>query len=415
MIRFCLFTLVLIAGASGVLAQDISLALEEHLDSIEQVSSQLRGLEALESVAHRFPDRADLRAYLERELNLQLDEETILRETQFYIAFDLLPPDVDLLQVYLDFYNSPAGVAGFYDTESKAMNVLLMTGGELGDQLPLLDQITYAHEFTHALQDQHFGLEALLDDPDMAANPDRALAVLSLVEGDATAVMNAYLQAAVQQNPMAAIGLLVQGFSAGAFNIPPGTPPFVVTELTFPYQDGLIFVNALYREGGWEAVNRAYAELPVSTEQILHPARYLSGEQPLPVTLETTPPGPDWALLADRTLGEFYLRSYLDTQLAAADARKAADGWGGDRYHLYFNETTNQRAWALRLKWDSPADSAEFGDTITAFAEARFEGAPAEGDCWSGADAALCFIGGEVETRLAAAPSAEMARALLDM
>ncbi len=409
----CMFVLVLIAGTSSVLAQDISPALEAHLEAVEQAAARLRGLEALEPVEHRFPTRADVRAYLERELNIQLDEETIRRETQFYIAFDLLPPDVDLLQVYLDFYNSPAGVAGFYDTKSKTMNVLLLGGGEPGDQLPLLDQITYAHEFTHALQDQHFGLETLLDDPDLLTNPDRALAIVSLVEGDATAVMTAYLQAAAQRNPMAAIGLLVQGFAAGAFNIPPGTPPFIVMELSFPYQDGMNFVNALYREGGWEAVNRAYNDLPVSTEQILHPAKYLSGEPPQPVALETAPPGPDWVLLADRTLGEFYLRSYLDTQLPAAEARKAAAGWGGDRYHLYYNETTGQRAWALRLKWDSPADSAEFAAAMTAFVEARFEGAPVEDGCWSGTDAALCFIGGEAETRVAAAPTAELARALV--
>jgi hypothetical protein len=402
-------------GAGFVLAQEtISPALETHLEAIEQVTAELRGLEALTPVEHRFPTRDDVAAYLERELNIQLDEATLRRETQFYIAFDLLPADVNLRDVYVNFLTSPAGVAGFYDTDSKAMNVLLVGGGALGDMLPLLDQITYAHEFTHALQDQHFGLDALLSADEAAANPDAALARLSLAEGDATAVMTAYLQAAAQQNPLAALGLLAQGFSAGAFSIPRGTPPFIVTELTFPYQDGATFVNALVRDGGWDAVNAAYTNLPQSSEQILHPERYLAGDAPQAVTLETAPPDAGWTLLADRTLGEFYLRSYLDTQLPSRDAARAADGWGGDRYHLYYDEAGDQRAWSLELAWDAPQQADEFRFVFQQFGEKRYGSAASDG-CWSDGSAALCLAStAENHTVVAAAPTLAAARDLVN-
>ncbi|MBI5671036.1 MAG: hypothetical protein HZC41_23830 [Chloroflexi bacterium] len=405
---------VLVLGVSAAAAQEtISPALETHLEAIEQVTAQLRDLDALTPVEHRFPTREDVTDYLERELNIQLDAETLRRETQFYIAFDLLPSDVNLREVYLNFLTSPAGVAGFYDTDSKAMNVLLVGGGELGDRLPLLDQITYSHEFTHALQDQHFDLDSLLSAEEAAANPDAALARLALVEGDATAVMTSYLQAAAQQNPMAALGLLAQGFTAGAFSIPRGTPPFIVTELTFPYQDGMAFVNALYRDGGWDAVNAAYDNLPQSSEQILHPDRYLAGDTPQAVTLETVSPGEEWALLADRTLGEFYLRAYLDTQLSPRDAARAAAGWGGDRYHLYYNNAADQRAFVLQIAWDTPEDADEFRFVFDLFGEERYGGSADDG-CWSDGDSALCLAAtADNHTVITSAPTLGIARGLL--
>lgn len=412
--------LVLLLSARAVTAQEtISPALEQHLEAIEQLTAKLRGLDALTPVEHRFPSREDVQKYLEREMNVQLDDETLKRETQFYVAFDLLPPDVNLREVYLNFLTSPAGVAGFYDTDTKAMNVLLIGGGQLKDTLPLLDQITYAHEYTHALQDQHFGLDNLLNE-DTSANPDLALAHLSLAEGDATAAMTTYLQAAAQQNPMAALSILAQGFTAGAFTIPAGTPSFIVTELSFPYQDGMNFVNALYKDGGWDAVNAAYANPPQSSEQILHPDKYLSGETPLDVTLTTTPPGDGWTLLADRPLGEFYLRSYLDTRLSTRDATRAAAGWGGDRYHLYFNEAANQRAFALKLAWDTPQDAQEFAAAIADFAAEKNltplpefeEGAGVGSTCWSNAAEALCLSSGD-DTLLTSAPTLDIAQGLL--
>jgi len=289
---------------------------------------------------------------------------------------------------------------------------VLTLGGARGDQLPLLEQIVYVHEYTHALQDQHFDLHRLLDDPTLMENPDRAIAVQSLVEGDATAVMTGYLQAVAQRNPLAALGMVVQSFQAGAFSIPPGTPDFIVTELTFPYQDGMTFVNALLREGGWDAVNRAYDQLPVSSEQILHPEKYLAGEGPQPVALESQAPAEGWERLIDRSLGEFYLRAFLRTQLPALAARTAAAGWGGDRFHLYHEAQGDRRAWALKLVWDTSADADEFAQAFRQFAAARFPDGETDGECWWTAAAALCLLDSGETTLAAAAPTPALARAL---
>jgi hypothetical protein len=407
----------LLTGVSVSLAQEaappISAALTKQLTGIEQLTSDLRGLAPLNPLDRQFPTRKEAAAYIARTLDTQLRPDDVVRETLFYRAFNLLPAGTDLRKVYQDLLSSPAGVAGFYDTETKKMNVVLYAGDKVGDALPMLEQVIYAHEFTHALQDQHFDLDTIIEGITAPTNPDRSIAATTLFEGDAMLVMTGYLQSAVQKNPLAAVGMLVQGAGAGAFNIPPGTPSFLVTELTFPYETGLSFVSALFRAGGWERVNQAYKQLPESTEHILHPEKYLAGEKPIEVTLKTPDAvlGKDWLLKVDRPLGEFYLLSHLRTHLPGEVARKAAAGWGGDRYHIYAKADGDQIAWVLKLAWDTPDDAKEFEAAYQQFAAKQFKDAPPQDGCWSDSQTALCITadGGLV----AAAPTVDLARKLL--
>ena len=55
----------------------------------------------------------------------------------------------------------------------------------------LRQQLAYAHEFIHALQDQHFDLDAFVEANSNEDDPDGWLALSALVEGDA---MNATMQ-----------------------------------------------------------------------------------------------------------------------------------------------------------------------------------------------------------------------------
>lgn len=407
---------LLLMMAGGVAAQEtpvISPALEQQLTAIETLTSRARGLDIITPVMRRFPTRADILDYFTHLYQNELTDDIALRETQFYVAFDLLPADVDLRAVYLAFLTSPSGVAGFYDTETKDMNVLLLSGGVPGDSLPVLEQITYSHEFTHALQDQHFDLDSLgLGNMD---NPDATAAALALVEGDATATMTVFLQDLAQDNPMLLVGVLLQGYSVGAFTLPEDAPEFIITEQLFAYESGMGFVNRLRIEGGWPLVDAAYTNPPVSTEQILHPVKYLENEVPQVVTLPdvTEELGAGWALLLDRPLGEFYLRSHLKTGLETVQANAAAAGWGGDLYHIYYNAESGQRAWALRLAWDTPEDAAEFAEAYAALGDAKFGEAARDGACWSTAAETRCMVTDDAGTLVVSAPTPDMAQTLL--
>lgn len=414
--RMLICLIAVFAAAAPLAAQDdappISPDLLAQLEAIEAFVQRQRGLGALEPIERRFPTRAEAVAHLRAIIEAEFPPAVNRDASDFYAAFDFLPPGSDYLALYLDLLGQQVG--GYYDTDTRLMNVLLLRGEAPGDSLPLLEQIVYAHEYVHALQDQHFSIEALqaLADDDA----DRSFAALALLEGDATAVMNAFTSALSQRNPLGVgLALLLQGAQSGGLTLPPGTPPILERELLSAYLDGAAFVGALHRDGGWDAVSAAYADLPQSSEQILHPQAYLAGDAPQPVTLadDDFAAARGWEAVTEATLGEFYLREYLRTQLASAAAGAAAAGWGGDRYRLYRRESDGGLAWVLKIVWDTEADSAEFVETLSAFAERRFAGVEAADGCWTGGEDALCFGDANGALLLARAPTVDEARALL--
>jgi hypothetical protein len=192
-------------------------------------------------------------------------------------------------------------------------------------------------------------------------------------------------------------------------------PPVLAHELEFPYVGGLAFVQSLYENGGFAAVDQAWQNLPQSTEQILHPDRYLAGDTPQIVALEplTSTLGNGWQLVDEDSLGEFYLREYLSQQIDDNQLETAATGWGGDRYAVYWNEEEESTVMVLKLRWDTPADAEEFAAAYLNY-PFRLFGVNAEGQedgglCWQG-EYALCFYAPGDESLVVRAPDIEMAK-----
>ncbi len=345
-----LLALTITAGARPGMAQEatptVNPALEAQMDQLEAATRALRGLDG-QSVARAFPSRAETIHYLTDALAVQLPADQAEHYLQFYSAFDLLPASTDLRAVYLRLLG--AQVAGFYDSQTKIMHVVPI-GQPISGSLNLIEQFIYVHEYTHALQDQFFKLDTLMQAPDVSGSPDRSLATVALVEGDATNIMALWLQQVIQKNPLAAFQLLGQSLQAGGMTLPAGTPPILGDELLFPYQEGLSFVMALQQHGGMSAVNAAFAHPPTTSTQIMHPQQYLDGWQPAAVRLtdDAATLGSGWTQVWDNTLGEWYLGQFLLTQLDAGTALKAAAGWNGDRFHIYA-DGAGQEAWVIRL------------------------------------------------------------------
>lgn len=391
-------------------ADEFSETLEAQMDDLVSITERLRGLETMSPVERAFPTREETIAYLTEVYARDLPEAEADRALALYVALDLLPPGIDFAGIFLDLLSSQ--VAGFYDPDTQAMNVIPLTGDAPGATLSLLEQIIFVHEYTHALQDQYFSLNDYLES--VQESPDETLARISLVEGDATAIMQLYTNNVASRNPLAALSLLTESLRAGNLTLPPGVPQALVDELIFPYNQGLVFVLSLHEAGGWDAINAAYENPPTTSEQILHPEKYLAGEGALPVSL------PDYAAILndgwtqawDITLGEYYLNAFLRTQLSLPEASRASTGWGGDNFAVWTNEE-GQFVSALRFRADTLADQTEFSDAISAWADAKF-GAGAVDGCWSDAAEAFCVSGSEsVGTLVVRAPTVMLAQALL--
>jgi hypothetical protein len=419
--------LVLLALLAGSLSAqqtttdyDISDELQTEINRIEDTTESLRELQPLSDVTLDFPTRDELSEYLRTTIASEMTDELVAQSQAFYAAFGFIEPDLDLRETILTLYEDQ--VAGFYDPEADAMNVILMSGSRPDDSLPLLESIIYSHEYVHALQDQHFDLQALLEDVDPQENADAFLARQALAEGDATLIMNQYTEIAVEDDPLGSlVEILRVGAQTGNLTLPEGLPPILGEELTWPYLTGSSFVAELYERGGWDAVNQAYQNPPQSTEHIYHPQRYLDNEMPLTLSLDAeTLDG--WQVVTDGVFGEFYLRQYLSQYIAPADVREAATGWGGDAYVIYRQQTdsTPLFAWEMRLAWDSPDDADEFERAMQALAEAYplddRSSAAGNAACWSNAGGTMLCLQreGSTETRLSFAPDSETAVELMD-
>jgi hypothetical protein len=260
----------------------------------------------------------------------------------------LLQPSIDLRRVSATVFGQ--GVAGYYDPRTKRLRIV--TGAQTANRF--LEEITLAHELTHALEDQRFGLHL----EDTSGSDDASLARLALVEGSATSVMFTYAERHFTSDQT--LGGLFASLGQDTGDL----PPFVEAQLLFPYLAGQRFVGELYRTGAnsWSVLNTADRfRPPASTEQVLHPDKYLTVEQPDRVRTDARRAlGEGWRRLAAGTWGEWATGELLGNP-------GPAEGWGGDHYELWQRPggacptPCRQRdALVMRWRWDTRRDAREF-------------------------------------------------------
>ncbi len=193
-----------------------------------------------------------------------------------------------------------------------------------------------AHELTHALQDQYFGVHAAIDR--ITDSDDRRLALKAVMEGDATLVGYGYISGLIDavtiQTLLTHLESLPRMFDVES----PDTPAAMRDSLIFQYTDGARFVGEVYLHGGWNAVNALYARPPLSTREILNPALYFSHAAPLEITVRGWAPTlRGWREVAENTYGELLLRVILRRGPGAQAAAALADAWRGDRMAVLQN------------------------------------------------------------------------------
>jgi len=278
--------------------------------------------------------------------------------------------------------------AAYYDPAEKRIYILSGTGDEL--ELGLI----YAHELYHGMQDQYFDLEAYLPQ-DSKLDGDRLLARQAVVEGEATYIHSLWavrkmlntmpsrelMAPAIRMQADMTIDQLrgVVGESAKeAMAQIDDIPPFILETLLGNYLKGAAFIFAM-QEQGWAAVETLFkAYPPQSTEQILHPEKWLAHEGPATIVwpdFARVPALRDWELLDDDVVGEIQWRIIFNAQGLQDEAESAAAGWDGDRYAVFKRKGSDETLLLLRTSWDSEAEATQF---VTAYRRAlavKYEGA----------------------------------------
>lgn len=288
----------------------------------------------------------ELLRHVKKTVSLETPEHALSGTEKMLVALGVVPLSFDYKATMLSLLSS--SLQGLYDPRLKAM---LVRSDLKENRKP-----TLLHELVHALQDQSYDLTEIVEwNPD---DTDVSSALSSFAEGDATSAMfDAMLpegQTALDLPP----GFIEEQFG----HVAPGddssdVPPRAIRKsLIAPYIDGIGFVHALRKRGGWSEVNRVWKRPPTTTEQILHVEKYDAGEAAIPVEVPGKPPG-QWRLLLSDTWGEQSLRLILEEGGKKKEAHAAAAGWGGDRIALY--EKGDEIALAWELVMDSSTDAEE--------------------------------------------------------
>jgi len=287
-----------------------------HVRLIERRVETLRGLRFVRPVPVAVVSPAQAR----RDGLADYDREPAAQHrasAELLTLLGLLPAGADLRRIESSVYGEQ--VAGYYDPRRRRLSLVRGAG---------VDDVTLAHELTHALEDQHVDLQRL----EGGRDDDASTAQQALVEGTATLVMERYAARWPSATPL---GDALAGFTQATSGTP--LPQYTVRELIFPYLQGEQFVQALRDAdaGGWALVDVAErARPPRTTAEILQPRRWLRARQPAAVRVGPAgapAPGQGWRLLASSTLGEEDLAALLTPQSGVVAARELTAGWRGGR------------------------------------------------------------------------------------
>ena len=336
----------------------------EQMDEIESQVMDLRGLRSTGSFPRTLLTPDDLRQRVMDDFLADYTEEEAKDDARVLALLGLLDPDFDLLGFYLELFSEQ--VTGYYDHEIKEMFVVQDEGFKGTERL------TYSHEYVHALQDQVYDFQDGLNYTDefCEAESERCAALQAVIEGDATYLEEQWLRNYATPKDITEILDFIGSYSSPVYD---SAPAFMQEDFLFPYTFGTDFVREIHFEGGWAAVDALYANPPVSTEQILHPTRFL-GDQPILLKAPdlATSLGDDWREIEHNVLGEWYTRLTLNEFIDSNLSMHAAEGWGGDYYVALYHDGNDQGALVLMTIWDSAKDAEEFYFSFVDYGESRF-------------------------------------------
>jgi hypothetical protein len=340
---------------------------------VQQVAKTLARLRGLELRAPIVVEALDSKGFIER-----LETRSVgARSPQgastnaFWIGFGFVPPKTSASNVIQGVLEEQ--ISGFYDPGAKEL--FLRQAPDPSGRIVLRnanDRSTLVHEIEHALQDQNFRMHDLVT----ATDDDAALARLAVYEGDAMLAMLAY---GVSRDPnhtdhwvsrvarfmkTKSLEELVRRGSHSERLLT--APPLVQRRVLFPYFDGLRLTTDIYRAGGLRLLSGLFDHLPSTTEQVLHPEKYVAGEAAIPVRAPAAPNG--YTLLTTGKMGELQTAALLGQCVAPGVAEAASVGWGGDAYAIL--EGADKKISLLwSTVWDDDEAAGRFEQAILARSE----------------------------------------------
>ncbi len=336
---------------------------QRHIAKTLENVSLVRQLKATRAVPGVTLDRDAMLARVRAKFEKEVPRVSIERDGHVLELAGLAPIGFDYLGETMRLLDAQLG--GFYDPDTGEM----VLAGDLSGQAA---GSALSHELVHALQDQHWNLKSRMHY--RPGESDTSLAISALAEGDATSAMMDIMIRSLSNDRTALDiddDLLTSQLEAGMdLGAGANVPHVVKAGLIAPYADGMRFVHALRRSGGWDEVNRAWERSPTTTEQILHPDKWKKGEGAIAVAApESEHLGEGWTRGFDDTNGDLSFALTFAEWFGSKPGRAAASDWGGDRMALF--ESGTKLALAMHVRYDDEAAATRAFRIVSAPAKAK--------------------------------------------
>jgi hypothetical protein len=278
------------------------------------------------------------------------DRASMAKTTTLYRLLGLLGPDQDYLDVY-ESYVAQA-LVGVYSPRDKALWVVHPDGQSTNfSKLGGDEKQTLEHELVHAVQDAHFDLSAMAA---TGGDLDLGLTATAVIEGDAVSTQRDF------DAKYAAVALGGAVILADMNRLQATAPASIQRELLFPYSEGADWIARIRQQGGNDAVDRLFKDVPKGTVFVFHPERLGTDWKPTQVALPglADAMGDGWAHESGGVLGQFELQNYLQLRLPGLQAVQGADGWEGDHYDVYHHG--DESVAVVRVAFSSAAEATQF-------------------------------------------------------
>ncbi|MDD5448680.1 MAG: hypothetical protein PHO53_05895 [Actinomycetota bacterium] len=334
----------------------------EELQRIANRVSELRGLEFSKPAKFRKCSETVVRYEILQTFSEETPSQELESDRKLLAALGLIPAEENLAKTLMEILTEQ--IAGTYSTETK--EITIMQEKQAGEAT---EEITIAHEVTHCLQDQNFHLDMPPLDEE-SFNGDNEIAIQSLAEGDATLTMLDYAE---KYSDIVSLMREESQIPDNASEKLEKAPFYIRESLLFPYQEGLEFAMYLKTIGGYDALNNAFRNPPLSSEQIIHPEKYIAREQPkvidIPDLLPFLPKG--WKMINNDCVGELDLKLWFEQYCGASTSKDVSSGWGGNAIQYYQGRRNNYLLVNI-FDWDSKEDAQEFFDGYRNLISERF-------------------------------------------
>jgi hypothetical protein len=332
------------------------------IETLERTAERVRGLSFLRPVPVRIQTATEITSFIAGSI----EQDELDRAQRFYVTLGMLPADLDVEAMLLGVMGEQ--VVGYYDPERDVMVIRDDVMRELARSPSPESASVLVHEYVHALQDQNLGLSESMD-LERSIDGDNAFA--SVIEGDATLAMIGFMTDGVGV-PLRTFtadlsrvqALLDQGLSQARGAELERAPPIIRVPLLSHYFDGLLLCAAMHGPGDWAAVDALHRAPPTTTEQVLHPEKYLAGEVGRDIALPAfgALEASGFTVLDEDTLGELEMSIFFGRGTADRDMG-AGGGWDGDRVRVYVRGDESVAVWFS--SWDTEADAIEVEAALT--------------------------------------------------